>query len=412
MEILEIANKIKKAGGKLYLVGGAIRDKLLGRSGSDEDYCVTGLEISEFQKLFPDAHIRGKKFGVFEIDKKEFALARKETKLGNGHTGFKIKNEKEITIYEDLERRDITINSIAQDVLTGEIIDPFNGIKDIKNKTIKATSKHFVEDPLRVYRVARFAAELEFIVEKETIEMMNELKSELKYLSKERVFKEFKKALSSNKPSLFFNVLKEAQVMEIHFKPFFDLIGALQPEKYHPEGDSYNHTMISVDKSVKMTNKLEIRFATLVHDLGKGTTPKEEYPHHYGHEQRGAKIVSNFSKELCVPKKWERCGKIACIEHMRGGIFYKMKPSKKVEFIERVEKSSIGLEGLQIVVNCDKSYNNTLQKEQYEFAEIGERCLNEVNAKMVSQKYKLEEGILLGNKLYEERIKWMKAIEK
>lgn len=410
MDKLETAKKIKSAGGNLYLVGGAIRDKFLGKNNSDEDFCVTGITSLEFQKLFPEAHKRGKAFEVFEIEGKEYALARKEVKRGVGHKEFAIQTGKEITIEEDLKRRDITINSIAQDVLTEEIIDPFNGMEDIKHKIIQATSKHFVEDPLRVYRVARFSSQLEFKVEKETIKMMESLKEELKYLSKERVFTEFKKALSTSKPSLFFKVLREAGVLEVHFKPIFDLIGALQPEKYHPEGDAYNHTMICIDKSTTMTDNLEIRFATLAHDFGKGATPKEEYPHHYGHEDRGVEIVSKFSKELAIPKSWEKCGKIACKEHMRGGIFYKMKPAKKVEFIERVDKSYLGLDGLQIVVNCDKTNNDTIEKEQYNFVSIGRKCLKEVTAKKVAEKYKLKEGISLGNKLHEERIKWMRNL--
>ena len=410
MNTLEIAKKIKDAGGRLYLVGGAVRDKFLRKNKSDEDFCVTGITSLEFQKLFPEAIIRGKAFEVFDMDGKEFALARREVKSGVGHKEFDIKTGKEITIEEDLIRRDITINSIAQDVLTEEIVDPFNGYKDIENKIIRATSKHFIEDPLRVYRVARFSAELQFQVDKHTIEMMKNIKEELKYLSKERVFTEFKKALFTDKPSIFFKVLRDAEVLNIHFKPIYDLIGALQPEKYHPEGDAYNHTMICVDKAATMTNNLEIRFATLVHDLGKGTTPIEEYPHHYGHEGRGVEIVSEFSKQLSIPKNWEKCGKTSCKEHMRGGIFYKMKPSKKVEFIERVDKSYLGLDGLQIVVNCDKVNNETLEKEQYNFASIGKMCFKEVTAKKVGEKYKLEEGILLGKKLHEERVKWMKNL--
>ena len=156
-----------------------------------------------------------------------------------------------------------------------------DGVKDIENKIIRATSKSFREDPLRVYRVARFASELNFKVEQETIKMMYELKKELSTLSKERVFCEFRKALKTNKPSIFFNILREANVLDIHFKEIYNLIGSLQPLEHHPEGDSYNHTMITVDNSVKLTDNLLIRYACLVHDLGKGLTPKEMYPHHY-----------------------------------------------------------------------------------------------------------------------------------
>ena len=160
-DIKLIANKIKQEGGNLYLVGGAVRDALLGNITHDEDYCVTGISSEKFKEMFPQAHIRGKAFAVFDIDGKEFAMARIESKIGPGHKEFKIEADSTITIEEDLARRDITINSIAKDVLTGEIIDPFKGREDLKNKIIRATTLHFKEDPLRVYRVARLAAKLQ-----------------------------------------------------------------------------------------------------------------------------------------------------------------------------------------------------------------------------------------------------------
>ena len=318
MKVLEIAKLIEKHGGRLYLVGGAIRDKLLNRPIFDEDYCVVGLGKQEFTELFQNAHIRGKDFEVFDLDGHEFALARTEKKTGKGHKEFEITTNKNITIEEDLLRRDITINSIAQDVLTKEIIDPFNGQEDLKNKIIRATSSSFKEDPLRVYRVARFASELRFKVEQNTIKMMNELKDELNLLSKERVFCEFRKALSTEKPSIFFNVLKEAEVLDVHFKEIYDLIGSIQPIEYHPEGDSYNHTMIVVDNSAKLTNNLMIRYCALVHDLGKGLTPKEILPHHYGHDERGVEAEKKLSNRIGVPTSWEKAGITACKEHMKG----------------------------------------------------------------------------------------------
>ncbi len=181
----------------------------------------------------------------------EFALARRETKTGIGHKEFEV-DTKDVTIEEDLARRDITINAIAKNVLTGEIIDPFNGRKDIKKGIIKATTNAFKEDPLRVYRVARIATKTKFKVEENTLKLMEELKPELNTLSKERVFVEFEKALKEDKPSIFFEVLKQAKVLDVHFKEIFDLIGALQPVEYHPEGDSYNHTMIVLDKAARV----------------------------------------------------------------------------------------------------------------------------------------------------------------
>jgi len=272
-EIVEIATKIENAGGRLYLVGGAVRDEMMGRKVEDKDYCVTGLSQETFEKLFPKAILRGKDFAVYDINGQEFALARTERKVGEGHKNFEIQTDTNITIEKDLARRDITINSIAKDVLTEEIIDPFGGKKDIQNKIIRATTNHFKEDPLRVYRVARIAAQTGFTVEENTLKQMEELKKELTTLSKERVFVEFRKALESPKPSLFFETLKQANVLEVHFPEIANLIGQTQPKQYHPEGDSYNHTMIVVDNAAKLTNNLAIRFSCLVHDLGKGATP-------------------------------------------------------------------------------------------------------------------------------------------
>ncbi len=318
MDIEKIANIIKQNGGNTYLVGGAVRDAILNKSIKDEDYCITGISADKFIKLFPNAHVRGKSFEVFDLENKEFALARKETKIGKGHKEFEVETNEQITIEEDLRRRDITINSIAQDVLTKEIIDPFGGQKDLENRIIRATSEKFSEDPLRVYRVARMAAILDFEVSKETINLMYKLRDELNTLSKERVFVEFRKALEADRPSKFFEILKEANVLDVHFKEVYDLIGAVQPIKYHPEGDSYNHTMLTLDNSAKLTENTKIRFCALVHDLGKGRTPKEMYPHHYNHEQRGVAPLKDLCKTLGCPNEWEKCGKTAVLEHMKG----------------------------------------------------------------------------------------------
>jgi len=417
-DIISIAKKIKQAGGRLFLVGGAVRDSILGNTTHDEDYCVTGITREKFKEIFPEAQIRGKAFAVFDINGKEFAMARTETKIGVGHKEFEIKADSKITIEEDLARRDITINSIAKDALTGEIIDPFKGQEDLRNKIIRATTTHFKEDPLRVYRVARFAAKLQFEIEIETIKQMNEIKKELGTLSKERVFTEFKKALETDKPSIFFEVLKKANVLDVHYKEIKDLIGVEQPVKYHPEGDAYNHTMLVLDMATDLTKefelkrKLEIRFSALVHDLGKGLTPKEEYPHHHGHEVKGVQLVINLGERINAPNNWINCGKTACREHMRGGIFYKMRPSKKVEFIERLDKSLIGLDGLQIVVISDKtSGGRKNDSEDISFEDIGKQCLSKINGEFIKNKYGLKPGIDFGKKLHEERVKWMQKNE-
>ena len=406
--INEIAIKISNAGGRLYLVGGAVRDELIKREITDEDYCVVGIEKEKFEEMFPNAIIKGKKFAVYDIEGYEFALARKEVKQGTGHKNFEIETDKNITIMQDLERRDITINSIAKDILTGNIIDPFDGRKDIMQKIIRKTSSAFREDPLRVYRVARFAATLQFKVDKETIEEMKQLKEELKMLSVERVFEEFRKALSCEKPSIFFQVLKEAEVLQVHFKEIYNLIGKIQPEKYHPEGDSYNHTMQVLDLSAQLTKDLLIRYSCLVHDLGKGSTPVEMFPHHYGHEERGEKLVGEMGERLKIPKEWTKAGKIAAKEHMKGGNFCNMTPKKQVSLIERISKSKLGLDGMKIVVMCDKNRDNA-SFQDINFDIIGKECMKKINGKYIIEKYHLKPGEKLKMKLHEERIDWIKS---
>ena len=405
MEISEIAKIISKNGGKLYLVGGCLRDKILNRANHDEDYCVTGIKGEEFLKLFPNAHVRGKSFEVYDIDGKEFAMARKEKKIAAGHKGFEIQTGK-ITIEDDLLRRDITINSLAQNVITGEVIDVCCGMDDLKNGIIRATSEAFKEDPLRVYRVARLAALLDFQVEPNTIQKMKMLKSELTKLTKERIFIELKKALCTQKPSKFFNVLKEAEVLDVHFNEIYQLIGAQQPADKHPEGDAYEHTMLALENSVKLTNNPEIRFSVLVHDLGKGVTPKEMYPHHYGHDEKGVSIVEDFCYKIGTPKSWMKCGKDASKWHMKGGIFETMTPKKQLEFIENVNSSLLGLEGMKIVVECDKNRPGMYKKT--DFDKIGKECLDKVNGKFIYKKYNITEGELFGEKLHQERIQWLR----
>lgn len=411
MDIIKIAETIKQNGGNLYLVGGAIRDEIIGKEVYDKDYCVTGISKEKFLRLFPKAKILGKSFEVFEIGHMQFALARKETKKGKGHKEFKIETGEKITIEEDLARRDITINAIAKDVLTKEIIDPFNGRKDIENKKIRKVSDAFSEDPLRVYRVARIAAQTGFEVEEETLKQMESLKEELLTLSKERIFVELKKALETKKPSIFFNVLKKANVLDVHFKEIYDLIGSEQPKEYHPEGDSYNHTMIVVDKSAELTEDPAIRFACLVHDLGKGVTPKEMYPHHHGHDEKGVKLVENLGNRVNVPNLWKAYGKVAAKEHMKGGIFYKMTPAKRVQFIERVAKTKLGLDGLQIVVIADKCSTRNMKEEDVSFAEIGKKCIQEINGEEIKKQYPDLEGEVFKEKLHERRVNWMKKRE-
>ena len=408
--ILDLAvnlNIIDKSGGRLYLVGGAVRDKLTNVTPHDEDYCITGISSKKFKELFPQAFKRGKAFEVFELEGKEFALARTEKKIGIGHKDFDVTCNPNITIEEDLGRRDITINSIAQDVISGEIIDPYGGREDLQNHIIRATKKSFKEDPLRVYRAARFSSKFNFTIDSETLKLMNELKPELSSLSAERVFEELRKAINTDHPENFFNNLRKADVLDVHFIEIYKLIGALQPEKYHPEGDAYNHSMLALQKATELTKDEKIRFSALVHDLGKGVTPKSEYPHHINHDKNGVAEVEKLGKRLKMPTSWTKCGMVSAREHMKAGIFYKMTPNKQVEFIERIDKTLLGLEGLEIIVESDRNCRGT-KMDKVQFANLGKNILKEVNGETVMKKYNIQSNEKLKDRIHQERIAYLK----
>jgi tRNA nucleotidyltransferase (CCA-adding enzyme) len=349
----EIIEKILRAGGRIYLVGGAVRDSVMGLIPHDRDYCVTGLTAEQFVQMFPDAEIAGKDFPVFRINGAEYALARTEKKNGIGYRGFEVFASPSVTIETDLGRRDLTINAMAIDMATGAIVDPFGGVKDIRDKTIRAASPAFDEDPLRVYRAARFAAKFGFTVEPGTIRLMASLRHELDALSAERVFEETRKALNTEHPSLFFKTLAQAGVLDIHFKEIAALISVPQLEKYHPEGDAFEHAMNVLDRARSLTDRAEVVFAALVHDLGKALTDKNNWPHHYGHDKLGVAAVHALGTRLKLPKAWIAAGTESATLHMKACYFEEMRPSKKVELLEAISRSVLGFDGLTIIVKAD-----------------------------------------------------------
>lgn len=397
--VTDLASEISAIGGRLYLVGGAVRDLLMSKEPHDFDYCVTGIEINEFQKLLPGAKMHGKAFPVLDFRRREFAFARKEAKTGIGHKGFEMISNKDISIEDDLKRRDITINSIAMDVLNEDIIDPYNGKQDIERQIIRATSEAFVEDPLRTYRVARFASQLDFRIEPNTFELMRRTKAELDTLSSERIYTELEKALQTSKPSVFFETLKQANVLDVHFPEVQNLIGVIQPVLYHPEGDAYNHTMQVIDKMAQQTHEPHIIFAGLVHDLGKALTPVDKRPRHIGHEERGVELVKSLSNRLKLPTKYQKAGVTACKEHMKAGLFNEMRTAKKVDFIERLSKSVLSLDGIEILANADNTKNTKI-----EFATIGKEMLEKINAKEYPKN--MDYNIIKEN-LRRDRINWL-----
>lgn len=403
-----IQEKITLAGGRIYMVGGAVRDTFLGLRPKDRDYVVTGLTVEKFADLFPEAELTGKDFPVFRINKEEYALARTERKIAEGYKGFKVFASPDVTIEQDLARRDFTINAIAIDLVTKEIIDPFGGREDLQNGIIRAVSPAFSEDPLRVYRAARFAAKYGFTIEENTLQYMGKLENEMKTISVERVFEETRKALKSSYPSQYFRALAKAGVLHVHFPEIDALRGVPQPPDKHPEGDVFEHTMQVLDAMSRLTEDDSLRFAALVHDLGKGRTPRDILPHHYGHEAAGVPVIEEMAKRLKLPTRWVEVGKIGAAEHMKGFRWKEMRPGKLVQFIERVGKTNLGIEGLALLVKADHRGRNNPEENVPEAEELIEleKKLKEINGK----KFPELKGVRVREKIIEERIKYIQKM--
>lgn len=361
-EIDSIAQKIASEGGRLYLVGGAVRDKWMGRVATDEDYCVTGLTAQEFERLFPESFLAGMAFAVFRMpvgdSMAEFALARTERKVSRGHTGFEVFSSPEVTIEQDLLRRDLTINAMAIDVLSQTTLDPYGGLADIEHQVVRAVSRAFSEDPLRVYRAARFAAQLGFEIEANTLQMMRDLKGELGTLSAERVFGELKRALGTKRPSLFFRWLLRAGVLPVHFAEIAALAGVEQPTKWHPEGDAFEHTMQVLDAAAALTSREEVRFSALVHDVGKALTPRNKWPAHHGHESAGVPLVRKLCERLKLPSQWTQAALFATEQHMKIHILDRMKSSKVVDLLMDANRNPLGVEGFSMIGMADDRGRN------------------------------------------------------
>jgi tRNA nucleotidyltransferase (CCA-adding enzyme) len=294
---------------EIYLVGGAVRDKLLGLPVLEKDWVVIGES--------PDSMLKqgfrpvGKDFPVFLHPQShdEYALARTERKTAPGYKGFAVHASPEVTLEQDLIRRDLTINAMAMTPL-GQLIDPYGGQQDLENRVFRHISPAFAEDPVRILRVARFAARykhLGFTLAEETRELMQSMVAagEVDYLVPERVWAELLKALKEQSPSAFFYILKDCTALEKIFPEINCLFGVPQPEKYHPEIDTGLHCMLCLEQAAQLSATPEVRFAALVHDMGKGITPKDIWPHHYGHEENGLRVLEKLCARLRVPNSFK-----------------------------------------------------------------------------------------------------------
>ena len=359
MREAKFARVIREMGGRAYLVGGYVRDLIRGVQAKDKDYSLVGIREEDFVKRFPKAERVGRSFPVYIlfVDNQpcEVAFARREKKSGIGYRGFEMTFTPSITIEEDLYRRDTTMNAIALELPDRIFVDPFHGIDDIRAKKIRAVSKHFLDDPVRALRAARQSTELNFEITPETYNYMEACRDELKLEPGDRILGELKRALNSKIPSTFFRNLNRANLLESIFPEIFDLIGKSQPSKFHPEGDAFEHSMQILDEVSKTRSNIEIRFAALCHDLGKGTTPIEMLPHHYQHETRGIEVLERWNHRMTLPKNWLKVAKFVMLEHMRAPQME--KPGKIVEMLFSLQKSGIPIEDFVEVIRIDNHGN-------------------------------------------------------
>ncbi|MDX2366947.1 MAG: multifunctional CCA addition/repair protein [Colwellia sp.] len=400
----------------IYLVGGAVRDKLLNRPVKDNDYLVVGATVE--QMLLLGFHQVGKDFPVFlhPKTKQEYALARTERKQGQGYTGFDCYAAPDVTIEQDLLRRDLTVNAMAMNE-SGTLIDPYHGQKDLEDRVLRHVSDAFVEDPLRVLRVARFAARYHndgFTIAAETLNLMTQISNsgELATLSPERVWQEMQRALSESDneectkgegsgneqhPEIFFQVLHQCQALKVIWPELDILWGVPNPAQWHPEICSGDHTMMVLHQAVLLTtnnkNKTAIRFAALCHDLGKGLTISEQWPSHRGHEKSGLPLVEKISKQLKVPTYCKQLALKVCEHHLHCHKAFQLKASTILRIFNQLDIWRKPQELDDFLIACKSDFLGRLGFENKPYPQ--EQYLKDAAqaATMVNAKAFVEQGL-------------------
>lgn len=326
---------------EFFLVGGAVRDELLGLEVHERDWVVTGA-TPEWMKQQGYSQV-GASFPVFlhPRSKEEYALARTERKAGVGYHGFSVSFGPEVSLEQDLERRDLTINAIAR-TREGELIDPYNGQRDLQQRLLRHVSPAFVEDPLRVLRVARFAARfahLGFTVHPETLALMQTLaeSGELEHLVPERSWTEIRRAMGGPQPSVFVQVLRDCGALEVLLPEVNALFGVPQPERYHPEVDTGIHLLMALDTAASMGASEDAVVAVLLHDLGKALTPREQWPSHRGHEHSGVPLVEAVCDRFRVSRRMQQLAAQVCRHHLDCHRITQARPVTVMKLLERLD---------------------------------------------------------------------------
>lgn len=371
---------------EVYLVGGAVRDELLGIGVEERDWVVVGGTPEEL--LAQGYRQVGASFPVFlhPDSAEEFALARTERKQGHGYHGFSVDFHPGVTLTEDLARRDLTINAMARDE-DGALIDPFNGRGDLEQRVLRHVSDAFGEDPLRVLRVARFAArfaDLGFSVHDSTLQLMREMveSGELEHLVPERVWTEFEKAFASSRPGEFIEILRECGALAVLLPEVDRLFGIPQPEKYHPEIDTGIHVLMTMNLAAGMESEPEVVFALLLHDLGKGLTPESRLPSHIGHEKSGLPLVREVCARLRVPGAFQNLALVVCELHLRCHRLLEARPSTIMKLIEDADLLRRPERTAHFLQACEADYRGRkgLENRPYPQAERLRRALQAAQA--------------------------------
>lgn len=340
-----------------FTVGGAVRDRLLSLPVQDRDWVVVGA--SPETMLAAGFKPVGKDFPVFlhPQTQEEYALARTERKTAPGYKGFVFHADPHVRLEDDLIRRDLTINAMAEDA-EGRVIDPFGGQKDLAARLFRHVSPAFAEDPVRILRLARFAARFpEFSVAPETLVLMRDMvvSGEVDHLVPERVWQEISRGLMYERPSRMIEVLRDCGALARILPELNELFGIPQPRHYHPEVDTGVHILKVIDYAAKQQEPLPVRWAALLHDLGKGLSPREDWPHHYGHEERGLALVEAVCARLKVPTDCRDLALMTCREHGNVHKVNEMRAATLANFLERLDvlRRPARFEAFLAAADCD-----------------------------------------------------------
>ena len=395
---------------QVYLVGGAVRDHLLRHPYHEKDYVVVGATPE--QLIAQGYQAVGKDFPVFlhPKTKEEYALARTERKSGQGYHGFEFFTNPNVTLTEDLIRRDLTINAMAMDD-DGKIYDPYGGKKDLDEKILRHVSNAFTEDPLRVLRVARFAAryaQYGFSIANETLQLMQQLaeSGELQLLTPERVWKETSRALMENHADIYFDVLRQCGALKVLFPEIDALFGVPQRPEYHPEIDCGVHTLMSLQQACKANYTLDVRFAVLVHDLGKALTPKEELPRHIMHEERGIAPVTLICERLKVPTQTKQLALAVCKEHLKCHQAFTLKAGTLWRLLQRLDvlRRPERVEAFVQACECDAKGRLGLEDREYPQSQFLLELMSKVRNIKASDLPADIQGSDIGEMLIQKRI--------